>query len=163
MAAQLSLFSQNDDFKDYDLLWRKRKKKRIHYKTASYHKQYKNDITDEGFLKDDIALWGRMNEVYKQLANYFPPDTLKDGTRIIERDFIRLWIEEYERELYTYKGKTFKGQHFRVVMAEIIGSEDMRIDKRLKLHEEVLEMLRNNKDLECIKSYIKERLKNEEN
>lgn len=153
MATQFSLFSQNPEFKQYDLLYKRQRHKRVHYKTPTYKKKYENDVTDDGFIKDDLKTWGRMKEVYILIGNYI--------IGLNNRELVfNFWNEEYEREIYTYKGKTFKGQHFRVVEAEIKGSEDMRIDKRLKLHEEVLEMLRNNKDLECIKEYCQNEIKN---
>ena len=148
MSVQLGLFTGEPI---------KIKHKRIHYKIATYHKSYSNDITDEGFIKDDIALWGRMQEVYKQIANYFCKMHPKEIEEI--DGIIRVWHEEYEREIYQYKGKAFKGQHFKVATAEVIGSEDMRADKRLKLHEDVLKMLRNGKDLQCIKDYCQNEIR----
>ena len=162
MVAQLSLFSQHDDFKEFDILWRKQKKKRVHYKTPTYRKAYKNDINDDGFIKDDIKTWGRMNKVYQELAGFFPMTELKDGTYIKENEFMRYWCEKYDREIYQFEGNTYKGQDFRVITAEIIGSEFMRIDKRLQLHENVLKLLKNNADKKFIKKYIDEVLSNEQ-
>jgi hypothetical protein len=65
-----------------------------------------------------------------------------------------VWDNVYLPETYTHQGTIYKGQEFRVIEAEIIGSEDLNIQERLYLHETLLELLEEGYRIEQLNWYI---------
>ena len=68
----MNLFTGIEGFEELEQMARKVKHKRVHYKTTTYTKVYKNDVIDGKIHNNDIFLWGRMRELHKRLANFFP-------------------------------------------------------------------------------------------
>jgi hypothetical protein len=69
---QPSLFTGVEGLEEYDKMARKVKNKRVHYKTTTYTKFYKNDIIDGKIHNNHILTWGRLRQLHSQLANFFP-------------------------------------------------------------------------------------------
>lgn len=140
-TVQTNLF----DMSEYGKL----KKKRIHYKTPTYTKFYKNDIQTDGTINNDLCTWGKIKEIYTKIACFFPilfPKEIKeyyDFLGVNPNVKIRVWVTRYQKDTYTYKGQIYTGQEFIVTEAEIIGTEDLSIEERLYLHELLLERLEN--------------------
>ena len=116
---------------------KKVKNKRIHYKYTNKHKYYTNYEDYNGNIYNDTMIYGRLNAVYTELANAFP--FLFGENEYTEYGIIRSWKTEYYAEKYTFKGIEYKGQVFTVRQAEIIGTEDLKPDERLFIHNELLE------------------------
>jgi hypothetical protein len=55
---------------------------------------------------------------------------------------VRIWTDVYTRGRYNYYGQVFKGQEFSERFAEIIGSERLGVEERLKVHTALLAFLR---------------------
>lgn len=149
-------------------LSRKVKKKRVHYSTPTYKKDYGKDAVDG---KLDMDTWGRMEELYKRLANFFPiflqgsllshlckGELVRDDEEQTVFDFgmVRSWKNKYYEEAYTYRGQIFKGQEFEDVGAEIKGTEDLNIQERLFIHEELLDALEEGYEIEQLNQWLEE-------
>jgi hypothetical protein len=157
----MSLFTGVKGLEEYEQMARKVKYKRVHYKTATYTKVYKNDVIDGKIQHNDIFLWGRMRKLHSLLANFFPiffsgvePSIIDGENKAYDLGIVRVWDNIYLPESYTHKGTIYKGQDFRVIEAEIIGSEDLNIQERLYLHETLLELLEDGYNINQLNWYI---------
>ena len=157
----MNLFTGIKGFEELEQMARKVKHKRVHYKTTTYTKVYKNDVIDGKIQHNDIFLWGRMRELHKRLANFFPIFFSNVEPCIVEEDYkaydfgvVRVWVNMYLPETYTHQGAIYKGQEFRVVEAEIIGSEDLNIQERIYLHETLLELLEDGYNINQLNWYM---------
>jgi hypothetical protein len=157
----MNLFTGVKGFEELEQMARKVKHKRVHYKTTTYTKVYKNDVIDGKIQHNDIFLWGRMRELHKRLANFFPiffsniePSITSEDYKVYDFGIVRVWDNVYLPETYTHKGAIYKGQEFRVIEAEITGSEDLNIQERIYLHETLLELLEEGYRIEQVNWYI---------
>lgn len=158
---QPSLFTGVEGLEEYDKMARKVKNKRVHYKTTTYTKFYKNDIIDGKIHNNHILTWGRLRQLHSQLANFFPiffngvePTEYGEDYRYFDFGMVRVWDNSYTSETYTYRGDIYKGQDFKVLEAEIIGTEDLNIQERLYIHETVLELLEEGYNIDQLNWYI---------
>lgn len=157
---QANLFTGIKGLEQYDLMARKVKQKRVHYKNTTYTKVYKEDVV-EGKSNNNTFLWGKMRELHIRLSNFFPiffsgavPIEENEDYRVYDFGMIRVWENIYYPETYTYRGDIYKGQEFKTVEAEIIGTEDLNIQERLYIHETVLEMLEDGYSIDQLNWYI---------
>lgn len=139
MVAQmneLNLFSNNPDFEQYDKMIKDaNKNKRGHYQKHSKPIIY-NPYTE---IKD----------LYRQLANYLPLPLFQNETEVFHFSGVTAWYMTYEDEQYEYdnamfedeKNGIFEGDNFKVVEAEINGTENFNIDDRITLHKELISYL----------------------
>lgn len=157
----MNLFTGVEGFEELEQMARKVKNKRVHYKNTTYTKYYKNDIIDGKIHNNHIVTWGRMRELHTMLANFFPvffssvePSLVEEDYKAYDFGVVRVWDNVYLPETYTHQGAIYKGQEFRVIEAEIIGSEDLNIQERLYLHETLLELLEEGYRIEQLNWYI---------
>ena len=156
---QLNIFS-NSKYTQLEKESRKLKSKRVHYKTPSYKKAYKNDI-GSNITQNDTYNWGRMRQLHLTIANFFPiffsgvePTITEDNYKVYDFGIVRVWDNVYLPETYTHQGSIYKGQEFRVLEAEIVGTEDLNIQERLYIHETLLELLECGYRIEQLNWYI---------
>lgn len=159
---QQNIFTTNPDIDVGALLeaYLNLPKKRIHNKIPTYTKTYENYQDSEGSVFDDIGTWGRMNQVYCQLAGWFHIVM----THATTQDFgiVRSYRRDYTQEKYQYKDlmnpksvwTTYTGQEFTDRYAEIIGSELLPIEERLFLHETLLEYLQEGYRIEQLNTWL---------
>lgn len=157
---QANLFTGIKGLEQYDLMARKVKNKRVHYKTTTYTKFYKEDIAF-GKTYNNTLIWGRMRDLHSRLTNFFPiffngvePTEVGEDYKYYDFGVVRVWDNSYLPESYTHQGAIYKGQEFRVLEAEIIGSEDLNIQERLYLHETLLELLECGYRIEQLNWYL---------
>lgn len=157
----MNLFTGVEGFEELEKMARKVKHKRVHYKNTTYTKFYKNDVIDGKVLNNETFLWGKMRTLHIQLANFFPiffsnvePSIIEEDYKIYDFGIVRVWDNVYLPETYTHKGAIYKGQEFRVIEAEITGSEDLNIQERIYLHETLLELLEEGYRIEQLNWYI---------
>ena len=157
----MNLFTGIEGLEEYDKMARKVKNKRVHYKNTTYTKVYKNDVIDGKIQHNDIFLWGRMRELNKRLSNFFPiffngvsPCVEGEDYKVFDFGMVRVWENIYRAEMYTYRGAIYKGQEFKTLEAEIIGTEDLNIQERLYIHETVLELLEEGYNIDQLNWYI---------
>lgn len=94
-----------------------------------------------------------MNNLYISLANYLPLPLFSNDEGVFVFGKIRYWYMVYNSDEYSYLNddgilEDCQGDDFKVVEAEIIGTENMSIDKRIALHKALIELLRNGIQLE---------------
>lgn len=160
---QVSLFTGVEGLEEYDKMARKVKHKRVHYKTTTYTKFYKNDVIDGKIHNNHILTWGKIRELHSRLANFFPvffsgiePSLQGENYKAYDFGMVRVWDNIYLSESYTHIGTVYKGQDFRVLEAEVIGTEDLNIDERLFIHESLLELLEEGYRIEQLNWWLEE-------
>lgn len=97
--------------------------------------------------KKSFTSWEKMQDIYTQLANYCPLPLFGNTKEIIDIYGVRLWCSDYEAERYEYinDSKVTEiciGEKFKVIEAEILGTENLHIEDRIFLHEKLLNELR---------------------
>lgn len=159
----VNLFQGREGFEEYDRMARKVKNKRVHYKNTTYTKVYSNDLIDGKILNDDLYIWGRMREVHERLSNFFPvffngiqPVEEGEDYKIYDFGMVRVWDNTYTSEYYTYKRERFKGQDFKVLEVEVIGTEDLNVTERLFIHTSLLEALEDGYRIEQLNWWLEE-------
>ena len=157
----MNLFTGVKGFEELEKMARKVKNKRVHYKNTTYTKYYKEDVIDGKIQNNQTFQQGRMRQLYTRLANFFPiffsgvqPSFIEEDYKAYDFGIVRVWDNVYLPETYTHQGAIYKGQEFRVIEAEIIGSEDLNIQERLYLHETLLELLEEGYRIEQLNWYI---------
>lgn len=139
MVAQmneLNLFSNNPDFVEYDKMIKDaNKNKRGHYQKHAKPIIY-NPYTE---IKD----------LYRKLANFLPLPLFLNETEVFYFSGVTAWYTTYTDEEYDYdnamfedeKNGTFTGDCFKVVEAEINGTENFYVEDRIELHKELINYL----------------------
>lgn len=146
MVAQmneLNLFSNNPEFEQYDTMIKEANKN----KRGHYQKHLKPIIYNP---------YTEIKDLYRQLANFLPLPLFQNETKVFHFSGVTAWYMTYEDEEYEYdnaifedeKNGTFQGDNFKVVEAEIDGTENFNIDDRIALHKELIEYLRQGVSLE---------------
>ena len=125
----------------------KQERKRGHYKT----KELKIDTI--------INPYTEMKNLYQQLAGFMPIPLFSNKTEVFSCLNVRIWHYVYNRNKYTYQGEICEGEDFKVVEAEIIGTENLYIDDRIRLHKELINMLSNGIKLEKALNNIQPEIK----
>lgn len=171
MSQQVSLFETNTEMEK--LRKEALKSKRSRFKNPTYVKFYKEDTHTDGSSTDSIIKYGRMNQLYSQLANYFPFPlafekerysqvvSMDDDGWYIDTGIVRTYKIAYKKEKYTHRGddgviREYEGEEFFLNFAEIIGSEDFGINERLFLHEELIKCLEEGYPIEKLNMWIDE-------
>lgn len=123
-------------------------KKRVRYKVPTYIKQYKDYSGENLKISNSFKYasdYQKLDDIYSKIYNYCGIEILNtnsenDKVRII--DGLKIWTIKYDKNPYEYEGTTYEGQKFTVRAAEIIGTEDWDIKKRIEIHEKFLRLLR---------------------
>jgi hypothetical protein len=152
-CGQVCLFEKSE----YVLSGKKSEKKRIHYKTPKFRKTYKNDVVNGEIQRDDITLYQQIKRLYAEIANYYP---LPFGTTETVFDFgsVRVWKQEYNNDYYLYKGVRYCEVSDLFFEAEIIGTERMSVENRIKIHTELLSKLRQGITKEDIELWLQKKM-----
>lgn len=139
MVAQmneLNLFSNNPDFEQYDKMIKDANKN----KRGHYQKHHKSIIYNP---------YTEIKDLYRQLANFLPQPLFSDREEVFHLSGITGWYTVYDWEEYEYdnamfegeeKG-TFEGEYFKIVEAEIEGTENFCVEDRIALHKELINYL----------------------
>jgi hypothetical protein len=129
-------------------------KKRVRYKLPTYQKEYKDYSGESLKINNSFEYasdYQKLDDLYSKIYNYCGIEILntnseKDKVRII--DGLKIWTIKYDKNPYEYEGTTYEGQKFTVRAAEIIGTEDWDIKKRIEIHERFLQLLRKDFSIE---------------
>lgn len=156
---QKGLFSNLEDealqgFEEFDKVVKAREKR----KRGCYNKVAKLVIIDPILklqsLMEQIAL-------YTQLDPFFNEEDI-----FILYDFLKVWQMLHVAEPYEYEGEMYEGEFIRYQEAELIGTENLLLHNRIKLHEQFLTLLKGGNTIELallkIQPIIKEVQKDEE-
>ncbi len=148
-GPRLTLFTGKEGFEDAEELAQSLKISRIRYKNTTYTKTYENDLIDGEIVNDDPALWGEMKKIYLEIANYFV-DKIPFGSTetIFDFDSIRVWKQEYTNKIYVYQGSKYKEVPDKFIEAELIGTENLPVAERLKIHQELLRHLQQKREIQ---------------
>jgi hypothetical protein len=129
-------------------------KKRVRYKTPTYQKEYEDYSGESLKINNSFEYasdYQKLDDLYSKIYNYcgieiFNTNSENDKVRII--DGLKIWTIKYDKKPYEYEGTTYEGQEFTVRAAEIIGTEDWDIKKRIEIHERFLQLLRKDFSIE---------------
>ena len=87
--------------------------------------------------------YAQLAQLYSEVANDLPiPIMSNDDNEKYDYDLLTLWYSHYTFEQYTYQGEEFYGEDFRVIQAELKGTEDLFINERIFLHKKLLELIK---------------------
>lgn len=151
MAAQIIEKTQSSlfDIKPYIT-----GKKRVRYKVPTYTKSYEDYSGESLKIVDNLEYesdYQKLDKIYLQIYNYGGHEILNSNSKedkVKEVGQLRFWTIEYDKAPYEYEGETYEGQEFTVRGAEIIGTENWDIDKRIEIHERLLRLLRKSRSVE---------------
>jgi len=133
------------------------KKTRGHYKKKEKSEKQKDDFEK---IKD-LNPYAEAAKIYASLANYFPVSIM--GAQIpaecTEYKFIKLHYLTYEAEPYLYQGEICRGESFKIIEAELKGTERLKIDKRLYIHKKLLEAAKNGINIHEAAEQLQEEIK----
>ena len=139
MVAQmneLNLFSNNPDFVEYDKMIKDaNKNKRGHYQ------KHIKPITYNPYTE--------IKDLYRKLANFLSLPLFQTETEVFHYTGVTAWYTTYTDEEYDYdnamfegeKNGTFTGDNFKVIEAEIDGTENFYVEDRIELHKELISYL----------------------
>ena len=128
--SQLKLILTNVDNKPLKL---PEFKKRKHYKNPSYKKIDRVDKLDLNYLT--------LRRLYVEIANYCPRPLSLNGQipeKIDIEGFVTLWCTEYSRD-DEFAVEQFPSVYYE---AEITGSWNMKLFDKIRLHSDLLELLK---------------------
>lgn len=104
--------------------------------------------------------YAHIRELYTQLTNLIGiRGEMFITSRLETIDGINRWYDFYEVEQYEYQDKMFQGEEFRYIEAEISGTEFFDIYDRIKLHQELINLLRKKVPLVDAMQIIQQRVK----
>lgn len=130
----INLFSQAEGFEQADeLVQQLNAKKRGCYNTKPKIVDY-NPYT-------------HMQHLYGQLANLIGIRLFSKDDAIFRYRGLKIWTLVYTAEEYQYENKVYQGEQFQVNQAEIRGTENFILNDRIKLHERLIELLRQHVEL----------------
>ncbi len=80
--------------------------------------------------------------IYNQISNYLPiPILSMQQQEAFEFGHLRLWYSQYTSGSYDYYNEECQGEDFKIIGAELIGTENFYIEYRLKIHKKLLELI----------------------
>lgn len=133
------------------------KKIRGHYK-----KRDKNEIKQDAVKKiADLTPYAEFAEISAALANYLPVSLLNADCEAESKDYgliIRREIH-YTNEDYEYYGEIFRGENFKLIEAELKGTEKLKIDKRLYIHKKLLDLIKTGLNIHEAAELLQEEIK----
>lgn len=130
MTDQMSLFENEKGFEEAQKLVDK----------INVRKRGSYDIKPKIFEYNPYA---HIRELYTQLTNLIGiQGEMFTTSRLETIDGLNRWYSFYELEQYEYQEKMFQGEEFRYIEAEINGTEFFDIYDRIRLHQELINLLR---------------------
>lgn len=123
-------------------------KKRVRYKVPTYTKSYEDYSGESLKIVDNLEYesnYQKLDDIYSKIYNYCGIEILNTNTKkdkVRTEGQLKIWTIEYDKTPYEYEGTMYEGQEFTVRGAEIIGTENWDIDKRIEIHERLLRLLR---------------------
>lgn len=157
--VQKSLFSDVRDIplnglEEFDKVVKAREKR----KRGCYNKIAKLVVLDPVF---------KLNSLMEQIALYTQLDPFFTEEKIyILYDSLKVWQMLHIAEPYEYEGEIYEGEFIRYQEAELMGTENLLLHNRIKLHEQFLTLLKSDNTIELallkIQPIIKEVQKDEE-
>lgn len=101
-----------------------------------------------------------IKNLYSELANFLPRPLFTNEEAVFEYEGIRVWYMIYSPENYLYNEKTYTGEQFNITEAEINGTENFTVEDRIKLHQKLIELLKErvalNNAIKLIRQDVKE-------
>ena len=87
-------------------------------------------------------------QIYSQLSNYLPIPIFTNGQEVFEYEYMRLWYSQYNFENYLYQGEEYEGEEFKIIGAELKGTETMYITERLAVHKRLLQLVKSGMNIQ---------------
>lgn len=79
----------------------------------------------------------------EEIANFLPIPLMAEVFESKDYGKIRLWCQVYNSDEYEYNGEFFEGENFKIIEAELIGTEKLSVSKSLYWHKKLLNMAKN--------------------
>ncbi len=94
-----------------------------------------------------------LQQIQMKLGAFLPTDTpqlleqCEDMVFCCVDNLINVYFEIYDGGVYNYQGELYADEPEKIMLVELIGTEEMSITNRLSLHKELLELLCNDVQL----------------
>lgn len=140
VVTNLSLFTGQEGFEHLEKIVQEHESR----KRGSYNKKFATDkyIQLILILSTLIDPNTYLNEIYSLLAHkYFARPSITEPETVFSFEGIRIYYMVYEAGEYEYFGEKFEGEPFQEFQAEIIGTENLLINDRIRVHTKLLEHL----------------------
>ena len=100
---------------------------------------------DENHIYRIKTLYRIYEQIYFMLSRNVLAQAYNNEDDIIEYEEkgFRIWKEQYRAGFYFYEGKKYNGKKFDLYGANIIGTEELPLNDRLRIHIQALRELRN--------------------
>lgn len=86
-----------------------------------------------------------IQQLYSQLANFLPRPLFTNQEAVFDYDGIKAWYMIYVPEQNS--DTSYNGEQFTVTEAEIVGTENFTVNDRIKLHEKLINLLKERVEL----------------
>lgn len=88
-----------------------------------------------------------IKNLYSELANFLPRPLFTNEEAVFEYEGVKAWYMIYTPEHYGYSDKTYVGEQFNITEAEISGTENFTVEDRIKLHQKLIDLLKERVEL----------------
>lgn len=86
--------------------------------------------------------YAELSQLYSRVANYLPiPIMSTGGQEVFDYDLLTLWYSHYQAEKYHYQGESYDGEDFKIIQAELKGTEDLYVDEKIFIHKSLLNLI----------------------
>lgn len=90
----------------------------------------------------ELNQYEEMALIYSQISNYLPiPIMMAQEQENFDFEYLTLWYSSYHNQKYEYRGEFYQGEEFKIIGAELKGTENFYIEFRLLLHKKLLELI----------------------
>lgn len=90
----------------------------------------------------NVNLYAQMAYYYQALGSYF--DIKSDVDITFDLGYFRIWFTIYTNEIYEYQGLKFEGICDKIKEAEVAGTENWNIEKRVQYYKRLFDIISNN-------------------
>ena len=98
-------------------------------------------------------------QIRSELAGFLPIPISGDIQDCYTYGFINLWYEIYKQESYEYENEMFNGEDFRIIEAELIGTERLKVEQRLYFHKKLFELVKQGKNIQTAAEMLQDEIK----
>lgn len=95
----------------------------------------------------EYSPYTHIQKLYTQLGDLIGIRLFSKDDAVFRYRGIKIWSLVYNPENYEYKDKEYIGEQFQVNQAEIRGTENFIVSDRIKLHEKLIELLKQRVEL----------------
>lgn len=105
------------------------------------NRKFRGHYKEKEKKPEKLNPYAQLAQLYSQVANYLPIPIMTSNQEVFDYGLLTLWYSHYTFDKYSYQGEEFNGEDFKVIQAELKGTEDLFINERIFLHKKLLEII----------------------